>query len=250
MKRLTARRNGNFAIMMEGLETRQLMSGTPGPQPPQAPPTPEPAPVEAEVKVTIEDGKVLRIIGTDGNDGVTIRAQKSNKLLINANGKKHVFNLSQVKRIVADLGKGNDVFADRSSRNIVCKINGGEGNDDLLGGIRGDRLNGGAGDDSVTGGNGADVLSGDAGLDVIVSLDGPLESVGTLNTPAADEINALDGGADHILRDDRDTAHTDGNDVFKKPEEVLARFRPKPAPPTTVTDDTLDDSIDEDSLLS
>src|SRR5262245_25646905 len=171
---------------------------------------------------------VLHINYTDGNDGVTIRLRGKNKLIVNANGVKHIFSAKHVKQCVADLGAGDDIFAEKSNRSIAFDVKGGQGDDDLLGGFRRDKLDGGAGEDHITGGLGSDVLIGGAGKDVIVSLDASVQGGPGNNPGYTDEIQAADNTVDHILRDKQDkNLDIDDSDVFRKPEEVLSFFRPK-----------------------
>lgn len=119
------------------------------------------------------------------------------------------FNLSEVKAIEVDAGKGDDsVNTGGSARhplNIPSAINGEDGNDYLAGGngkdvINGgagndrilgrkgdDVLNGGDGNDSINGGQGADVINGDAGNDIMDARDATSTDIidGGSNDPVA-----------------------------------------------------------------
>jgi Ca2+-binding RTX toxin-like protein len=61
---------------------------------------------------------------------------------------------------------GDDLIRGRGARDIVF---GGAGNDDLYGGAIGDQIFGGAGNDYIVGGSGEDELFGFGGNDVLVS---------------------------------------------------------------------------------
>lgn len=63
---------------------------------------------------------------------------------------------------------GDDLIRGLGARDIIF---GGAGNDDLYGGAIGDQIFGGAGDDYIVGGAGEDELYGFGGDDVIVSGD-------------------------------------------------------------------------------
>ena len=66
---------------------------------------------------------------------------------------------------------GNDVI-DASGATMPVTVDGGAGNDKIIGGSNDDLLSGGAGDDTILGMNGNDSISGDDGNDVLVGGDG------------------------------------------------------------------------------
>ncbi len=68
-------------------------------------------------------------------------------------------------------GAGNDSF-DATGSNVGVRMDGGGGNDTLIGGNLGDRLRGEAGDDTLRGGPGDDLLDGGLGNDSLTGLGG------------------------------------------------------------------------------
>lgn len=69
-----------------------------------------------------------------------------------------------ISRIILSGGSGKDFF-DARQATVPVLLQGGAGNDTLLGGLRADGIAGGDGDDVISGGGGIDQLSGGAGFD-------------------------------------------------------------------------------------
>jgi Ca2+-binding RTX toxin-like protein len=153
--------------------------------------------------VSMVDG-VVAIRGSSGADIVVLSThldvRKSanrvahNDLDVTINGQTTSFDASQVTAIVAKLGGGNDKFQMKdvalprtihlgnhrlvTHANWTVDVDGGDGNDRLVGsagnetfhgGTGADSMNGGAGDDAVYGDDGNDLLTEDGGVD---RLDG------------------------------------------------------------------------------
>ena len=94
-----------------------------------------------------------------------------------------------------DGGAGNDLIDGRLGDDV---INGGAGNDNITGGRGNDVLNGNAGDDRIRGSQGNDQLNGDAGIDI-------------LNGGSGDDI--IHGGDDHdVARGGAGNDQIDGGD--------------------------------------
>lgn len=120
---------------------------------------------------------VLGIIGTDGNDIITVAPSSGGQLTVTAtvvgpNGvasQPQTFNVlaSLVQSIRIDAGAGNDVVTLDPSITIPAQINGGAGNDSLTGGSGNDLLIGGPGSDTLNGGPGNDILDGGRGNDLL-----------------------------------------------------------------------------------
>ena len=97
-----------------------------------------------------------------------------------------------------DLGDGNDNLLGVNTNcctdpgAYTVTVNGGSGNDTLVGGPFGDTLNGGDNDDTLDGGSGADALNGGNGTDT-VSYAGRADSVNADPGGGANDGNAVDG---------------------------------------------------------
>jgi Ca2+-binding RTX toxin-like protein len=181
-------------MFLEPLESRQLMDAT------------------------LNSRGTLNIIGTDGDDSVSIRRIGAIVEVLD-NGALHRFDAGKVKRVIARLGGGDDVFAARGRIRTRMTIAGEAGNDDLRGGAGADRIDGGAGDDRIRGGDGADTLVGGAGRDVIHAIDflefdgrffiapqpDPADRIESANDGARDEVRCF---ADDRVIADRFDART------------------------------------------
>ena len=121
--------------------------------------------------VVLDWNGTLQIIGTGGNDNVSVSQSGQDSLRVQANflaGKNRTvqFALDQVYQIEVYGGTGHDTLnASRLSTPVM--IDGGEGNDLIRGGRGDDLLVGGAGHDLIWGGDGADILLGGDGNDLL-----------------------------------------------------------------------------------
>ncbi len=107
-------------------------------------------------------------------------------------------------------GEGNDTIDLHQVGSVPVYLEGGSGNDTLLGGGRDDSIHGGIGDDSIDGGGGHDRLWGDEGHDFVRGGAGNDFIFGDGAFLAAERITAL--GSD---KDGNDTIYGDGgNDVI------------------------------------
>jgi Ca2+-binding RTX toxin-like protein len=190
-------------MMLEALESRQLMTILPVPH-----------------AVLSPDG-VQRITGTERADHIIVSV-KNGKLTV-ADGPsffaiKTVFNAADVKKINANLLGGNDIFTAQGDFDVPMNIKGNAGNDRLTGGSAADRIDGGAGGDVISGGagrdfilggRGHDVLIGGKGQDTINSIDGSF-----IRSGDSDEIFAEDGEKDTIFSERAvDKVHSDPIDL-------------------------------------
>jgi Ca2+-binding RTX toxin-like protein len=188
-------------------------------------------------------GNVLTITGTADRDQVSVSLKDTTHLQVvqktvgtDAAGNRKVttdrktFDLSAVKSIVADLGAGNDAITLGNpffrSLSIPATLNGGAGNDVLVGGnsddtISGgdgrdvlvgnggkDNLSGGAGDDLLEGGSGDDTLDGGAGKD---KLDGGRGTDILRGGAGNDFLFALDGAGKDTVDGGTNDANTSGD---------------------------------------
>ncbi len=147
-------RRAAMQIPTEGLESRLLLSAT-------------------------LDAGTLTVDGTDEADRIRIFNQDDN-LVVVVNGERSEFAAADVERIEVNAGDGNDRVA-LLGVDQDATIEGGAGNDRIIGGNGNDVINGGdgrdriqgrGGDDSLDGGDGADRLIGQAGDDVLTGGNG------------------------------------------------------------------------------
>lgn len=176
---------------------------------------------ELAVAVSLDSKGTLRITGTERDDRVTVR-RKGSILTVTTDSEGApenivTFDYTQIRRIVANLGNGDDVFAAKGSVTKRIRINGDGGNDNLLGGSAADRIDGGAGDDVIVGAGGIDELIGGSGRDFIDALAG--ESLGFSNPPssAPDVILAKDGEVDTII--DGASEKVEADVIFASPDD-------------------------------
>ena len=179
------------------------------------------------------DGNILKVIGTDNRNTLTINAMRLNSVLvIGVSNNFGPFNLSDPdSRIqVHGLG-GTDVIRILGYR--PTEVYGGDGNDYLFGGsgrdvlfgqAGNDMIRGGLGDDMLIGGFGRDYLYGNAGNDI--SIGGALnpsrirtyeELLSDLTAWSAGSANSLDSLFHHYLVDDDESdllSDTSGMDAF------------------------------------
>ncbi len=161
----------------------------------------------------LEDGTLL-IIGTDGKDQVEVKPASKKRLQVrlkNAGGTDVdiLDRADLVKRIVIDLGGGDDEAKIAIGVRTDARIDGGAGNDKLSGGGGNDLLIGGDGDDELNGSLGADTLEGGEGNDKLngggvgVSVGfqqhGPLLSGDTLRGGNGDDVLKGGNGNDILL---------------------------------------------------
>jgi Ca2+-binding RTX toxin-like protein len=121
--------------------------------------------------VVVDYSGTLQIIGTGGDDHVSISQSGTDSLRVQANflaGKNRTvqFALDQIYQIEVYGGTGHDML-NASGLSTPVMTDGGEGNDLIWGGSGDDLLVGGAGNDLIWGGEGSDVLLGGGGNDML-----------------------------------------------------------------------------------
>ena len=109
---------------------------------------------------------VIYIIGTTGSDKIIV-SPIATLIAVNVNGSIHRFKKNNLSRIIAFGREGNDVIQVFGSLSFAAILDGGPGNDKLLGGGGPDTLIGGEGNDSLAGGKGRDLLFGGDGTDYL-----------------------------------------------------------------------------------
>ncbi len=149
------------------------------------------------------DGTMGLLQITNGTSRLTIDSSVS-QVTVNAgagNDTVTVGDLDTVCRtsLVIQGGDGNDVITALNAKTgqIRIRMEGGDGNDTLLGGLGGDTLAGGAGTDRLKGGDGNDQLEGGTGADSINGENGNDTLLGgdTNDTLAGDGADTLNGDA-------------------------------------------------------
>jgi RTX calcium-binding nonapeptide repeat (4 copies) len=197
--------------MFESLEKRQLMSAA------------------------VLSAGTLTVTGTLNGDKITItRVVQTDKTIIqvNVNGAIQKFNAKNVKHIAVDGGiAGDDLIAVTIGKGGPnATINGGLGDDSLIGSSQRDLINGGDGNDSLFGLGGNDTLIGGTGDDTMVGGAG------------ADSIDGTDGGTGN--GDANDIALTDADDTVKnvRSQETLASLSHLNPRDMTITATAVQDS--------
>ncbi len=107
----------------------------------------------------------LYVIGTDAANHVSVNKQGNGQIKVHAdflpNGAPFkTFDLSSVQRVMAFLCGGDDHMSVAGNIDLPVLIDGGSGDDHLIGGGRRSILVGGLGSDKLTGGSGDDLLIG------------------------------------------------------------------------------------------
>ncbi len=145
---------------------------------------------------------LLNIEGTADADEISVRVEGEN-IVVNENGEETSFAAADVDQIFADLGEGDDRFIIRRGVDVPATVDGGAGNDVIVGGSAGDILNGGegddrihgrSGDDTIDGGEGDDRLNGGRGDDNLIGGDGD----DCMRGGSGDDIAEGNDGDDHI----------------------------------------------------
>ena len=156
---------------------------------------------------TTLDGDVLRVLGTPGDDSITVDLADNGAIRVDLNGNATLHDADAFDRIRFDTGNGDDLvsvdpavsqptYADLGNGDDTFL--GGAGNDAVFGGLGHDALWGGIGDDTLRGEDGNDLLVGDVHDDLLIGHAGDDTLVGgrgddTLH--AGDGNDHADGGA-------------------------------------------------------
>ena len=132
---------------------------------------------QAAAQKSILDNKLNVIQGTSGNDNIHV-SQASGLLgviglyEVDVNGSKQYMTKQQLEHSEIQSGRGNDKIVVDANVSANMKIDGGSGNDVIIGGRGDDDLKGGSGRDIILGRNGNDRISGGSGDDYLLGGKG------------------------------------------------------------------------------
>lgn len=120
------------------------------------------------------DNGVLRIVGTSNNDWIHVFRVFNRIVVINnfLDERFTTFRSHEIDEITIYAGAGDDVALLGSHGLPNAKIDGGDGNDLLIGSSGDDLIRGGAGNDILFGHKGDDILLGGDGSDIILGGKG------------------------------------------------------------------------------
>lgn len=166
--------------------------------------------------------RVLRIMGTEGNDEVIVGERGPNLVVVLATPEGEVSRTlprAAVRRIRFDAMAGDDVFTNDSR--IPSVAIGGPGADTFAGGSAADQLLGGDDDDTLYGRGGPDSIDGEDGDDS--AFGGPGNDL--IHGRGGDDSLSGDAGNDRIFGgDDDDTCDGGGGNDVARGEAGLDRL--------------------------
>src|SRR5215211_6287843 len=180
-----------------------------------------------KVEASIRGGQ-LNVLGTKGNDRITLRLKPGNKsrlqVDVGSNGSaEFTFKRSAFNRIVVRGAAGADMLSINERYGVftnteATSLFGDTGNDVLRGGSAAERLFGGIGNDTIDGKRGNDLIEGGAGSDLVVfngsnaaekfefSANGKrlrFVGAGAMNIAGVERFDLrVSGGADNVVVND------------------------------------------------
>jgi Ca2+-binding RTX toxin-like protein len=111
-------------------------------------------------------GNALYVIGTAGGDIIQVKPSGTSSFQVVRNGQNlGTFALASYRRLIVRGQGGDDRIEVDRTLNLPSILDGGVGNDVILGGAGADVLLGGAGNDQLYGRGGRDILIGGTGAD-------------------------------------------------------------------------------------
>ncbi|WP_373503392.1 calcium-binding protein [Aestuariivirga sp.] len=119
---------------------------------------------------TFGDGQVdtIFIDGTAGDDVITFSVVDGVLKVLGLPATVTVTNFEAIDQIVINGLGGQDVVDGSGLTGMLLTVNGGDGDDVLIGSAAADSLNGGEGDDVLIGGGGVDALDGGTGDNILI----------------------------------------------------------------------------------
>jgi Ca2+-binding RTX toxin-like protein len=181
--------------------------------------------LDAATEEFLKERGVLDRTGTDGNDTITLNYLSGSRggkdlstLLLGLDfpaGKPPGKQYDQLKIIVLNGAGGNDIITLAENIDVSAQLNGGDGNDTIVGAKGNDYLNGGAGIDTLDGKGGNNTASyAGATSGATVNLQtGRADNDGFGTTDTLQNINNLEGSerADILIGNDKDNFIEGGN---------------------------------------
>ncbi len=117
-------------------------------------------------------GDGIGVINGTHNDDRIVISKFENSLIIKIDGKTDIYPSDSADGLQINGLGGNDTIQVDNSVEFGVDINGGAGNDLLIGGAGEDSISGGNGNDTLNGGDNTDFLNGGLGSDVIMGGNG------------------------------------------------------------------------------
>lgn len=130
-----------------------------------------PLPAGTSAASVAREGDRIVVDAGSGSDQITVTPE-SGGVRVTVNGTDHDFTAAQAELLTIRAGAGNDRVEVDPTVTAALRIEGGDGDDTLIGGAGDEVLIGGDGGDYIEGGGGDDTLNGGEGRDVLYGLDG------------------------------------------------------------------------------
>ncbi|MEM7807225.1 MAG: calcium-binding protein [Planctomycetota bacterium] len=131
------------------------------------------------------DGQTLRVVGTPGNDQITLAITGGN-VVATLGLDSSSFPINAVANVTVEASAGADLIDVDSAFTLPTTLRGGDGDDSLFGGAASDTLDGGLGNDRLGGRGGDDLLEGHEGDDTLLADTGNDRLVGDTGRDTAD----------------------------------------------------------------
>jgi Ca2+-binding RTX toxin-like protein len=138
----------------------------------------------------LHPGQLALVVGgTPGNDAIRVSAGRTAGDVVVRMNRRNEGTFHPTSRIIVSGYDGNDVVTVLAGVTLPCWLDGGAGNDRLIGGGGPNLVRGGAGNDVVRGRDGRDVLIGGTGADTVRGGRGDDLLVGGSTAFDADDIS-------------------------------------------------------------
>jgi len=146
----------------------------------------------------VDDGQpdTVTVNGTAGNDVAVVGQQGADLQVVNLNPTVTISASSPVNdRLVVAALDGDDVVdaSGVSGASALLSLDGGNGDDLLIGGPANDTISGGAGDDVLIGGDGIDTLDGGPGDDTLIEGENNTDGLVSDTSWLTDHAHLVDG---------------------------------------------------------